>query len=146
MSLFGKKKFRASFDPLGDDRGPFEEMARYALDAYIRRSDINEASRVMEAFTNETAKRFTEWHPDVGRSSLLLALILSMQAEYGAARAVSNSAAEILKNRGDTDFDLSAARYLAEELERQIQGERKDGEPAIISEGTPIGRFFIGLK
>ena len=145
MSIFGNPDAKPSLDPLGDDRQAFRKMGAAASKLYFQKHDLNKAMKLIEEFTQKTAKRYTDWHPDVGRASLLLAVISASRADYEPAIMLSNSAAKVLESRGTIDPDYTAAEFLHRELLRIKAGNRPKSEPPVISHETPAGAFFLDL-
>lgn len=142
-------------DPNGVSRELFEKIGKQAMTMFSR-GQIQGALEHVQRLQEMVASKYGTHHPDVGRASLLGAVMLTSLNQYEDALHVCELAIETFKaNDGyheggvsyKVTFDMGAATFLKNGLENLMKGENAiKNQDYLISSRTPVGKWLSRLK
>lgn len=142
-------------DPNGVSRELFEKVGKQAMTMFSR-GQIQGALEHVQRLQGMVISKHGPHHPDVGRASLLGAVMLTSLNQYEDALHVCELAMEtFVANDGyheggvsyKVTFDMNAAMFLKKGLEHLIEGEHATkGHDTLISQRTPIGKWLSQLQ
>jgi len=101
----------------------------------------------LEEWAKRIVPTFGEYHADIGRISLLMALFQLVLQNEDVAMQLAQSAKEVLEPLGADDNDYLAATDLVDRLTAKQNGTFKQNrDNPLIAPDSPIGDFMNDLK
>ena len=134
-------------DPTGTSTELFKKVAQQAITMYSR-GDVERSMNHLKELMATASRTYGEYHADVGRSALLMAVLMIMSREESAALYLCESAVQVLQeNKEVAPRDLDAAVLLQSGLERIVENQRPvEDDGYLLVYGTPIGEWLRSCK
>jgi hypothetical protein len=155
MGIFNALLGYPNIDPTGTSRELFEKVGKQAMTMFFR-GQVEGALQHVQRLQEMVSSQYGPHHPDVGRATLLGAIMLTTLGQYEDALEVCELALETFEahegyhKHGVSHkvvFDMEAAMFLKGGLENLSGGEHATkGDGYLISATTPVGAWLSRLK
>lgn len=142
-------------DPNGVSRDLFEKVGKQAMTMFSR-GQIEGALEHVQRLQEMVVSKYGSHHPDVGRATLLGAIMLTTLGQNEDALQVCELAMKTFRENDGyheggvsykVTFDMDAAMFLKNGLENLIKTEHATkSQDYLISSRTPLGRWLSRLK